>query len=58
MTRMIKVPRAHVHVYKELKESTVEEFIKKNVVLLGEYRTNKILKNIIRWGLVEIEKCK
>jgi hypothetical protein len=58
MARIIKVPLAHVQTYRELKESTVREFIRKNVVILGEVRTHSILKKMIRWGLVEIGKCK
>jgi peptidase E len=56
MARLIKVPGALVQTYRDLKESTVEEFIRKNVVLLGEGHTRSILKKLIRWGLVEIEK--
>jgi radical SAM superfamily enzyme YgiQ (UPF0313 family) len=56
MARIIKVPKAHVPTYRELKESTVAEFIRKNVVILGEDRTHEILRKMIRWRLVELEK--
>lgn len=56
MARLIKVPVALVQTYRELKESTVEEFIRKNVVHLGEDQAWRILNNLIRWGLVELEK--
>ncbi len=56
MARMIKVPQAHVQTYRELKESTVEEFIRKNVVFLGKDHTHSILRKMIRWGMVKIEK--
>jgi hypothetical protein len=55
MARLIKVPRKLVRTYRELKESTVGEFIRKNVVLLGEDQARRTLKNLIRWGLVDIE---
>jgi len=56
MSRLFKVPGAHFQAYRDLKESTVDEFIRKNVVILGEDLTRKILGKMIRWGLVEIEK--
>ena len=53
---IIKVPRAFVQTYKDLEESTVEKFIRKNVVILGEDLTNEILIKMIRLGLVRIEQ--
>jgi hypothetical protein len=55
MAKLIKVPGALVQTYRDLKETTVEEFIQKNVVHLGENQARSILKKMIRWGLVEIE---
>jgi len=56
MARIIKVPRNLVRTYRDLKESTVEKFIRKNVVILGEDLTNEILIKMIRLGLVRIEQ--
>jgi hypothetical protein len=56
IARIIKVPRNHVRTYRDLKESTVEKFIRKNVVILGEDRTNEILRKMIHLGLVRIEQ--
>jgi radical SAM superfamily enzyme YgiQ (UPF0313 family) len=56
IAKIIKVPRGLVQTYKDLKESTVSEFIRKNVVILGEDRTHMILRKMIRWRLIEIEK--
>ncbi len=56
MAKLIKVPGIHVQVFRDLKESTVGEFIRKNVVILGEDRSYGILRQMIRRGLVAIEK--
>jgi radical SAM superfamily enzyme YgiQ (UPF0313 family) len=56
MARIIKVPRKLVQTYRDLEESTVEKFIRKNVVILGKGRTNEILRRMIRLGLVRIEQ--
>ena len=56
MAKMIKVPQVFVQTYRDLQESTVEEFIRKYVVFLGVERTSWILRKLIQWGLVEIEK--
>jgi len=56
MSGLIKVPLAHVQAYRDLKELTVMEFIRKNVVILGEDRTRRVLKTLIKFGLVEIVK--
>jgi hypothetical protein len=53
---IFKVPLALVQTYRDLKETTVREFIQKNVVILGEDRTRKILRKMIRLGLVRIEQ--
>jgi radical SAM superfamily enzyme YgiQ (UPF0313 family) len=58
MARFLKVPLNHVQTYRELKETTVKEFIRKNVVILGEDQSYRILRRMIRWGMVEIDKCK
>ena len=58
IVNIIKVPRAFVQTYKDLEESTVEKFIQKNVVILGENRTNEVLRKMIRLGLVRIEQSK
>jgi radical SAM superfamily enzyme YgiQ (UPF0313 family) len=56
MARLIKVPGALVQIYRDLKESTVGEFIQKNVVILGEDHGRRLLGKMIQQGLVEIEK--
>jgi radical SAM superfamily enzyme YgiQ (UPF0313 family) len=56
MARIIKIPRVFVQTYRDLEESTVEKFIRKNVVILGEDGTNEILRKMIRLGLVRIEQ--
>jgi hypothetical protein len=56
LARIIKVPRAFVQTYRDLKETTVKKFIQKNVVILGEDRTYEILRKMIRLELVRIEQ--
>ena len=56
LARIIKVPRTFLQTYRDLKETSVKKFIQKNVVILGEDRTNEILRKMIRLGLVKIEQ--
>ncbi len=58
LASIIKVSQAFVQTYRDLKETTVKKFIRKNVVILGKDRTNEILRKMIRLGLVRIEQCK
>ena len=52
--RLLKVSHAHVQVYSNLKESTVGEFIRENIVFLGEDQSYRILRKMIKIGLVDI----
>jgi hypothetical protein len=56
LARIVKVPRTFVQTYRDLKDSTVGEFTRNNVVILGEDRTNEILRKMIRLGLIRIEQ--
>ena len=55
MTRIFKVPARHIPVYDSLKDSTVKDFIEKNVVHLDKSRLFRMLKGMRRLGLVDIE---
>ena len=54
MARILKVPTRHIPVY-SIKDSTVKEFIEKNVVHLDKAKLLKMLKGMARLGLVDIE---